>query len=125
VVVIHTLFFLIAMNNKLLEFSNFIIRSLDVQTGLLLAIPILLILVYFGRCFARDVMMWKITVNILVSLFLLVAHVQTTAVMNPNFDYWSDIPKWIALTSIALMTLQWVFDLIAQARVEAKRIKQY
>ena len=122
---IHTLsFFLIAMNNKLLEFYNFIMRSLDVQTGLLLAIPILLILVYFGRCFARDVMMWKITVNILVSLFLLVAHVQTTAVMNPSFDYWSDIPKWISLTSIALMTLQWVFDLIAQARLEVKRIKQ-
>ena len=112
------------MNNKLLEFSNFIMRSLDVQTGLLLAIPILLILVYFGRLFARDVLMWKITVNILVSLFLLVAHVQTTAVMNPSFDYWSDIPKWIAFTSIALITLQWVFDLIAQARVEVKRIKQ-
>ena len=122
---IHTLsFFLIAMHNKLLEFSNFIMRSLDVQTGLLLAIPILLILVYFGRWFARDVLMWKITVNILVSLFLMVAHVQTTAIMNPSFDYWSDIPKWIALTSIALMTLQWVFDLIAQARMEVKRIKQ-
>ena len=86
-VVIHALsFFLIAMKDKLFEFSNFIMRSLDVQTGLLLAIPILLILVYFGRWFARDVMMWKITVNILVSLFLLVAHVQTTAIMNPSFD---------------------------------------
>ena len=122
---IHTLsFFLIAMNNKLLEFSNFIMRSLDVQTGLLLVIPILLILVYFGRWFARDVLMWKITVNILVSLFLMVAHVQTTAIMNPSFDSWSDLPKWIALTSIALMTLQWVFDLISQARLEVKHIKQ-